>query len=161
VTQLVRNDAYWGEKPHWAEVRLQPVTAAGRAWPAAGGRPRCGGGSGHRRHPRLRNNDAVRLAVSPTTRLIFLQLDQREPAPFVNGGAAPNPLRDARVRQALSLAIDRKAIADRIMDGLALPASQFLPEGMFGTLPGLPTLPYDPARARALLAEAGTRTASP
>jgi peptide/nickel transport system substrate-binding protein len=156
VTELTRNDAYWGEKPHWAEVRLQPVTAAG---------PRLAGllagdhdvveapATGD--IPRLRNNDAVRLAVSPTTRLIFLQLDQREPAPFVNGGAAPNPLRDARVRQALSLAIDRKAIADRIMDGLALPASQFLPEGMFGTLPGLPTLPYDPARARALLAEAG------
>ncbi|MGG5885668.1 ABC transporter substrate-binding protein [Falsiroseomonas sp. HC035] len=156
VTELARNDAYWGEKPHWAEVRLQPVTAAG---------PRLAGllagdhdvveapATGD--IPRLRSNDAVRLAVSPTTRLIFLQLDQREPAPFVNGGAAPNPLRDARVRQALSLAIDRKAIADRIMDGLALPATQFLPEGMFGTLPGLPTLPYDPARARALLAEAG------
>jgi peptide/nickel transport system substrate-binding protein len=60
-----------------------------------------------------------------------------------------------RVRQALSLSIDRNAIASRVMDGLALPAAQFLPDGMFGTIPGLPVLPYDPARARALLAEAG------
>ena len=41
------------------------------------------------------------------------------------------------------------------MDGLSQPAAQILPEGMFGTIPGLPVLPYDPARARALLAEAG------
>ncbi|MGG5811755.1 ABC transporter substrate-binding protein [Falsiroseomonas sp. CW058] len=156
VTELVRNEDYWGAKPHWQAVRLQPVTAAG---------PRLAGllagdhdvveapATGD--IPRLRGNANVRLAVAPTTRLIFLQLDQREASPFVNGGAAPNPLRDARVRQALSLAIDRNAIAQRIMDGLATPAAQFLPDGMFGTIPGLPVLPHDPARARALLAEAG------
>ncbi|MDP3416340.1 ABC transporter substrate-binding protein [Falsiroseomonas sp.] len=156
VTELARHDGYWGETPHWAQVRLQPVTAAG---------PRLAGllagdhdvveapATGD--IPRLRNNAAIGLAVAPTTRLIFLQLDQRNPAPFVNGGMAPNPLQDVRVRQALSLAIDRNAIASRVMDGLALPAAQFLPEGMFGTIPGLPVLPYDPARARALLAEAG------
>ncbi len=156
ATWLDRNDDYWGPRPHWREVRLQPVTAAG---------PRLAGllagdhdiieapSTGD--IPRLRGNGAVRLAVAPTTRLMFLQLDQREPAPFVNGGVGPNPLRDARVRQALSLAIDRAAISARVMDGLSQPAAQVLPEGMFGTIPGLPVLSYDPARARALLAEAG------
>jgi peptide/nickel transport system substrate-binding protein len=156
TSELARNDDYWGEKPHWAAVRLTPVTAAG---------PRLAGllagdhdvveapATGD--IPRLRENANVRLAVAPTTRMIFLQLDQRDPAPFVNGGVAPNPLRDVRVRQALSLAIDRGVIGQRIMDGLATPAAQFLPDGMFGTIPGLPVLPYDPARARALLAEAG------
>jgi peptide/nickel transport system substrate-binding protein len=156
VTELQRNDEYWGGRAAWQTVRLQPVTAAG---------PRLAGllsgdhdvveapATGD--IPRLRENAAVRLAVAPTTRLIFLQLDQREPAPFVNAGNAPNPLRDPRVRQALSLAIDRNAIAQRIMDGLATPAAQFLPDGMAGLVPGLPVLPYDPARARALLAEAG------
>lgn len=156
ITELTRNDDYWGQKPHWATVRLQPVTAAG---------PRLAGllsgdhdvveAPSTADIPRLRDNANVRLAVAPTTRLIFLQLDQRQPAPFVNGGTGDNPLRDVRVRQALSLSIDRNAIASRVMDGLALPAAQFLPDGMFGTIPGLPVLPYDPARARALLAEAG------
>lgn len=156
VTTLVRNDDYWGERPHWAEVRLQPITAAGSRLASllAGDQdiieaPATGD------IPRLRGMDQVRIAVAPTPRLIFLQLDQRETAPFVQSGQPPNPLRDARVRQALSLAIDRKAIVERVMDGLALPAAQFLPEGMFGTLPGLEVLPYDPVRARALLAEAG------
>ena len=156
VSELVRNDDYWGEKPAWAAVRLQPVTAAG---------PRLAGllagdhdvveapATGD--IPRLRENGNMRLAIAPTTRLIFLQLDQREPSAFVNGGNAPNPLRDPRVRQALSYAIDRNAIVQRIMDGLATPAGQFLPEGMSGIIPGLPVLPYDPAKARALLAEAG------
>jgi peptide/nickel transport system substrate-binding protein len=79
----------------------------------------------------------------------------RSPSPFVQGGTGPNPLRDARVRQALSLAIDRKALTSRVMDEVAVPAAQFLPDGMAGTIPGLPVLPYDPARARTLLAEAG------
>jgi peptide/nickel transport system substrate-binding protein len=156
VTELARHDGYWGDRPAWAAVRLQPVTAAG---------PRLAGllagdhdvveapATGD--IPRLRENANIRLAVAPTTRLIFLQLDQREPAPFVNGGNGANPLRDDRVRQALSMAVDRNAIAQRIMDGLAVPAAQFLPDGMFGIVPGLPVLPYDPARAAALLAEAG------
>jgi peptide/nickel transport system substrate-binding protein len=156
TVDLARNDLYWGGRPHWDGVRLSPITQAG---------PRLAGllagdhdviespSTGD--IPRLRENPNVRLAVAPTTRLIFLQLDFREPAPFVNGGQAPNPLRDVRVRQALSLAIDRRTIAERIMDGVATPAAQFLPNGMRGTIDGLPTLPYDPAKARALLAEAG------
>ena len=156
LIELTRNDAYWGEKPHWAEVRLRPVTNAG---------PRLAGllagdldvieAPATADVPRIRQNQAFALAVSPTTRLIFLQMDQREAAPFVQGPNGSNPLRDVRVRQALSMAIDRRAIADRIMDGLATPAGQLLPEGMRGTVPGAGVLPYDPARARALLAEAG------
>lgn len=153
---LVRNDTYWGEKPHWAEARLRPVTSAG---------PRLAGllagdldvieAPATADVPRIRQNPAFALAVSPTTRLIFLQMDQRENAPFVQGPNGTNPLRDVRVRQALSLAIDRRAIGERIMDGLATPAGQLLPEGMRGTVQGAGVLPYDPARARALLAEAG------
>jgi peptide/nickel transport system substrate-binding protein len=66
-----------------------------------------------------------------------------------------NPLQDLRVRQAISMAIDRKAITQRIMDGAATPAYQFLPDGMFGALPHAPELKYDPAAAKQLLAQAG------
>lgn len=156
VIELIRNERYWGPRPAWAEVRLRPVTAAG---------PRLAGllagdldvieAPATADVPRIRENPSFALAVSPTTRLIFLQIDMRELAPFVQGPNGTNPLRDVRVRQALSLAIDRRAIAARIMDGLATPAGQLLPEGMRGTVPGAGVLPYDPARARALLAEAG------
>ena len=157
VIELERHDGYWGQKPHWQSVRLTPVTAAGPrlAGLLAGDHdviesPATGDLA------RLRENGSFAMANKPTTRLIFLQLDTaRSPSPFVAGGQGPNPLQDARVRQALSLAIDRKAIESRVMDGVATPATQFLPDGMVGTIEGLPVLPYDPARARALLAEAG------
>lgn len=155
--ELVRRDDYWGEKPHWAEVRLLPVTSAG---------PRLAGllagdfdvieapATGD--IGRLRNNPGFGFSTSPTTRLIFLQLDMRNPSPFVTAPNGGNPLADVRVRRALSMAIDRRAIVQRVMDGIATPAVQVLPDGMLGTLPGIAVPPAaDPAGARALLAEAG------
>jgi peptide/nickel transport system substrate-binding protein len=112
---------------------------------------------------RLRNDQ--RLAISETVglRLIFLGLDHlraaNENSPFItdNDGRplGRNPLRDVRVRRALSMAIDRQAIAQRIMDGAATPANQFLPPGTFSHVGDLPAIPFDPDGARRLLAEAG------
>ena len=154
IISLVRNDNHWGEKPHWAEVRLMPITApASRLAALLAGDQDLIEAPGTADLPKLRTDQRFVVTTAPTTRLIFLQLDTaRDPSPFVQG---KNALQDTRVRQALSLAINRQALLDRIMDGVALPAAQFLPDGMFGTIPGLPVLPYDPARARALLAEAG------
>jgi peptide/nickel transport system substrate-binding protein len=59
------------------------------------------------------------------------------------------------VRQALSLALDRRAIVARVMDGEGTPAGQLVPEGYFGFVPGLATPAFDAAGARRLLAEAG------
>jgi len=66
-----------------------------------------------------------------------------------------NPFLDPRVREALSLAIDRRGIVQSVFEGYATPAAQLMPNYMFGADPNPPPLPYDPARARALLAEAG------
>ncbi|BBK33682.1 peptide/nickel transport system substrate-binding protein [Stella humosa] len=66
-----------------------------------------------------------------------------------------NPLRDARVRRALSLAINRPALVDRVMEGFAAPAGQLVPQGFFGYDPAIAVPPFDLARSRALLAEAG------
>jgi peptide/nickel transport system substrate-binding protein len=59
------------------------------------------------------------------------------------------------VREAMSLSIPRQAIAERLYSGLASPADQFAAPAAEHRLPGLPPLAYDPARARALLVEAG------
>src|SRR3546814_8419975 len=53
------------------------------------------------------------------------------------------------------MAIDRKTIVDRIMDGVALPANQFIPAGMFVAIDQAPALEYNPKKAKQLLAEAG------
>jgi ABC-type oligopeptide transport system substrate-binding subunit/serine/threonine protein kinase len=65
------------------------------------------------------------------------------------------PFDDARVRQALVLAVDRNTMANRVLQGLNFPAGGgFVPPGIPGHVPGI-ALPYDPARAREKLAEAG------
>ena len=82
----------------------------------------------------------------------------RHMEPYVtanDGSPMMNPLRDWRVRKALSLAINREAIRDRIMGGASLPTSNIVPPGFFGYVEELQPDAYDPEAAKALLAEAG------
>jgi peptide/nickel transport system substrate-binding protein len=67
----------------------------------------------------------------------------------------PSPLRDARVRRALNLAVDRARIVQVILGGSTEPASQAAVAAAFGYLPGLEPWPHDPALAKRLLTEAG------
>jgi peptide/nickel transport system substrate-binding protein len=64
-------------------------------------------------------------------------------------------LKDVRVRQALSYAIDRKAIVQYLRRGYAVPATGMLPRESWAYEPSLPAYDYDPAKARVLLDEAG------
>jgi peptide/nickel transport system substrate-binding protein/oligopeptide transport system substrate-binding protein len=65
------------------------------------------------------------------------------------------PLADRRVRQALIHAIDREGIVSDAHLGRYLPARGILPPGTLGFNPKLTGYPYDPGRARELLAQAG------
>ncbi len=66
------------------------------------------------------------------------------------------PFDDRRVRQAMNYALDKTKIAKLLM-GTSAPAHGVLAPGAFGRDDGLPPYPHDPAKARALLAEAGLR----
>src|SRR5262249_44691202 len=102
-----------------------------------------------------------RLADKVSNRVIYVHLHQwsDKPPPAVTGkdGKAldKNPLRDPRVRKALSISINRDAIAQRIMEGKAVPAGQLLADQFFGTSRKLKAPKYDPEGAKKLLAEAG------
>jgi len=65
------------------------------------------------------------------------------------------PFKDVRVRQAFAHAIDRQKVINQVFHGLYLVAGGMLPPGLPGYDKELKGLPYDPARAQALLAEAG------
>lgn len=64
------------------------------------------------------------------------------------------PLDDVRVREALSLAIDREMLVSRVTQGGQAAATGYVPQGMAG-YDGAKVLRFDPERARKLLAEAG------
>jgi peptide/nickel transport system substrate-binding protein len=93
-------------------------------------------------------------------RTIFWHMDQyRDVTPFATDKAgkplAKNPFKDARVRLAISKAINRDAIVSRVMEGLAVPASNLVSPGIFGHNPAIRVEAYDPAGAKKLLADAG------
>jgi peptide/nickel transport system substrate-binding protein len=158
---LRRNEHYWARLPDWTNVTLLPITV-----PAP-------------REVALLTNevdviqtvppvDVQRLGSEHGVRLVrdvpigaaILSMDQfRDSPPFVTDSAGRplerNPFKDRRVRLALSRAIDRNALVSRILADIAVPAGQMVPEGSFGFSPRVQIERYDPALARALLAEAG------
>jgi peptide/nickel transport system substrate-binding protein len=158
---MARNDECWGPKPAWAHVTTTPIpndsarVAALLAHdvdvidtvpPSALGD--------------LRSRPDIRLTQIPFNRLEFLHTDSfSEHPPFVTDldghPLDKNPFKDRRVRKAISKAIDRLALVNGIDEGMGVPASQFLPDGVFGTSPSLKPEPYDPEGARQLLGEAG------
>ncbi len=77
-------------------------------------------------------------------------------APDAAGRTGPNPLTNEKVRQALILAIDRATMAKQLMQGDSRPLDAPCYPTQFGCDATAAThYPYDPARARALLIEAG------
>jgi peptide/nickel transport system substrate-binding protein len=110
---------------------------------------------------RLRQNQRITLSEIQGLRLIYLVPDysRTENPVFVtdnDGRPLPrNPFQDARVRRALSVALDREALADRVMEGTARPTGQWLPPGSYSYNPAVEVPRPDPEAARRLLAEAG------
>jgi peptide/nickel transport system substrate-binding protein len=79
-----------------------------------------------------------------------------EVAMFVGDSAHPDsPFSNLKVRQAISYAIDRQALADFVYYGFAYPANQMVGPQCTTYNPNVVGYPYDPEKARALLTEAG------
>ncbi len=154
--RLERNASYWGKAPAWDKVTLRPISNQGaRVAALLAGDVDFIESPPIQDIPRLQADARLKVVQGVTSRVIYLAMDQAsDKAPGVTEDI-PNPFKDKRVREAISLAIDRKVIVDRVMGGLAIPANQFLPEMMFGHNKAIPALDRNPERAKALLAEAG------
>lgn len=159
---LVRNDTWWGGKPDWRHVTFRSIPNAGARVAAL-----LSGDVDLIDQPpladlrRLQADPRVTVFKAQGLRVIFLGPDYTRTGaePFItdNDGhpLSRNPLLDVRVRRALSLAINRQGLVDQVMQGAATPTGQWMPAGTPGYLPDVPVPAYDPAAARALLAQAG------
>jgi peptide/nickel transport system substrate-binding protein len=160
--ELARNDAYWGPKPAWAKVTFRVIPSdPTRVAALLSGELDAIENIPTADFAKIRANPSFQTSTKTSHRIIFYHVDQfRDPSPFVFDKAtgkplAKNPLKDLRVRQAISKAIDREAIKSRVMEGLALPSANLVPAPMFGHNPALKPETYDLAGARTLLAAAG------
>jgi peptide/nickel transport system substrate-binding protein len=154
---LTRNEAYHGGAPPWAQV-TERILARDSARVAAllSGEVDAIDLVPPADKARIITDRRFVLTGGPAGVVHYIAFDTaREISPFAAGADGKNPLADARVRRALSLAIDRQAIAERLMEGTVEAASQFLPGSFDGTSTTLAVAAADPARARTLLAEAG------
>lgn len=153
---LERNPAYWGPKPSWDRVEFTAITDDSlRVATLLAGDVDMIEEPGLEDLKVLESDPAMSVVSTPSTRIIYLALDQHlEPTPGVSGTNGKNPFKDHRVREAFSKAIDRAAIVKQLLFNQGAPVGQLLAPGMYGYNPAL-TPSFDPAAARALLAEAG------
>ncbi len=159
-----RNAGYWGGSPQWQRASFRPIAQDSvrvasllsgdvdfiNAVPISG-------------IPTIQNDRRFAVFGGPSSYVYMFYPNMKEgPLEGVTDPAgAPlprNPFLDPRVRQAISVATNRQAIVDRVMEGRAAVANQAVPEGFFGHAPNIPPAAYDVERARTLLREAGYPT---
>ena len=75
--------------------------------------------------------------------------------PLIKTPGYYEPLTKKKVRQAINLAIDKQSIVDNIYMGTAVKATNGMPPFMLGYNDAIDDYPYDPAKAKQLLTEAG------
>ena len=107
--------------------------------------------------PRLRHTSGVKIIEGPENRVLFIGMDQKRDELLYGSVKDRNPFKDIRVRRALYHAVDIETIKTKLMNGLSLPTGHIMPSPLAtGSNPQFEArLPYDVAKARALMADAG------
>ncbi|MFN8421128.1 MAG: ABC transporter substrate-binding protein [Anaerolineae bacterium] len=143
---LKANENYWGGAPEVKQVTIRVIPEASSQVIEFEGGGLDIAVAPEADLPRIRDDATLspQLHNIPVLSLFNLRINLKDPQ-----------LSDVRVRKALAIAIDRQTIVDTVLAGQGQPAYGLYP-------PGLPTysqsfnpFPYDPAAAKALLAEAG------
>ena len=144
---LDANASYWGGKPRIDGVSFLIVPNADTALSQddAGELDFVDVYAGAIRRVLRDDRYAKELIRVPRAQSTYLGMNQNLYAPF----------KDKRVREAVSLSIDRNAMIKGLYGGAAFPLNGVVTPGMPGFDPTLPELKYDPERAKKLMAEAG------
>jgi len=105
--------------------------------------------------PRLKQNDGITVLEGVENRIVFIGMDQQRDELLYSSVKGKNPFKDKRVRQALYEAIDIEAIRTTTMRGLSQPTGAMLPAPLPWIVAPEQRFPFDRAKAKQLLAEAG------
>jgi ABC-type transport system substrate-binding protein len=142
---FTRNDEYWGRKAAIKEVVFRKVTEdAARLAALEAGQADFINNVPIHEVPRLRRHPRVRIDQIEGLRMFFLTMN-----------VAMKPFDNKLVRQAVNYSIDAPSIVKNIFDGIGYPVNGPVGPNVIGADPKLKRYPYDPQRAKKLLAQAG------
>jgi peptide/nickel transport system substrate-binding protein len=157
-----RFDGYWGGKEPWARiVRKEIPNDSARVAQLKAGQLDLITRVPASDVATLERDPKISVAKIDTVYVFNLEMDVRDKPPTTqvsakDGSALPkNPYQDLRVREAIDMAIDRKALAEIAMEGLGKPVNQLVTPSIFGFNKALPERKYDVAAAKKLMADAG------
>lgn len=139
------NPDYWGDKPHFSKITWRPVLeAATRVVELKTGRADIITNLPLEFINDIENTKGLKILKETGNMSSYIQFNCEKP-----------PFNDKRVRQAMNYAIDRDSIVNYVMQGYGEPQVTFLNPSHDGYDPDLKPYPYDPEKAKELLAEAG------
>jgi len=159
-TVLKANDAYWGkgEFPlEVSEIVYTPIqSAATRVAALLSGEVDFIQDVPVQDLARVAQTDSLNVVKAPQNRTIFFGMNSGDADIASDNIEGKNPFADVRVRQAMSIALDRKAIQRVVMRDQSEPTGVIMPPFVNGWTEALDEYPEsDPEKAKALLAEAG------
>lgn len=164
-TQFVANHEWWDEKNRRGNIEkviYTPInSAATRTAALLSGQVDFVLDPAPQDITRLERNDSIRVLSRAEDRVMMIALDQyRDQTPYASDldgkPLSANPFKDVRVRQALSLAVNRQALVKSIMRGKAVATNTVISDSVFGYDSQISqTGQYDLPKAKALLKEAG------
>jgi peptide/nickel transport system substrate-binding protein len=148
--KVTRNTNYWDPgKPYLDSITFKVIGSdVGRANAVKGGQADIAADPPLNQVPTLKSDHSVRLLTFPASELISIIVNAKQP-----------PLDNSKVRRAIAVAIDRKAIVQSALFGTGKPANSFVvpPSGLTYLDTTLDGFPYDPTQAKQLLASAGVQ----
>ncbi|MDB4894211.1 MAG: extracellular solute-binding protein family 5, partial [Firmicutes bacterium] len=137
---------YWGKKPYYDTVVMNIVPdAASRETMLLAGQVDLVITPPISDVPALQKNNNVKVLLAPSARTIFIGINNQDPA-----------LKDKRVRQALNYAVNKEAIVKSLLFGAGDVMDSPMGPSLFGYAKTGP-YPYDPEKAKSLLAQAGVK----
>lgn len=154
-TVLAANANYWGETGNVSEVIFTPINNAATLVSALlSGEVDLVMPLPLQDIARVEGADGVKVVSGPEARTMYLGMDQWRDQ-IIESPVEGNPFLDLRVRQAFAHAVDAQAIIDRVMQGQATLATQYVMDKVNGYNPDLKRLEFSVDKAKSLLADAG------
>jgi peptide/nickel transport system substrate-binding protein len=148
---LKRNDAYWGRKGPFATALFRPVPdPATRVADLQSGTTDLAIAFDSDLAAQLKSSPRAKVLSVLTERIVYLRFNP-----------AKTPFDDLKIRQAVAYAIDKQGLVDGILGGYDKPVIEFLTPAHEGYVADIKPVPYDLAKAKALVAEAGAAGRTP